>query len=365
MKKILALFILMTACAIAAYAQPKDDVQTSTASSDAANITPIITGYSLILHSAIIGEDRKVEIAVPEGYYDSVDRYSVMYLTDGQWGFNLAVQTADMLAHNGVIPKMIVVGINTGDHRTRDLLPVREERSGQGGGADKLLGFIKNELIPYVDAHYRTLDYRVLDGTSNGGVFVMHTLMSDSQLFNAYLALSPAVGWNDGYMLKQTKTFLSKTPVLSKYLFLAVANEGSNMGVDALAELLENGAPKQLVWKFNHYPEEIHTTMTYKSSYDGLKFVFADWRNDPTKFDVKGELVREGDAVSVRLKCPGSSVRYTTDGTAPTLQSPLYEQPIVVKSPQTIKALSVFGAGIPGRVDSLVIRRVSNPLPVK
>ncbi len=175
--------------------------------------TPIQLGEALTVHSAILGEERAVRVALPDGYDASTERYPVFYLVDAQWNFNLTATAIHVLSANGLIPPMIVVGIDTEANRERDLLPAQDEDR-MGGGADATYRFLSAELIPFVEQAYRTQPYRLLAGTSYGGVFVMHAFMADPGRFGSYLVMSPAMRWNRGVMLKRVKAFLPKNPSL-------------------------------------------------------------------------------------------------------------------------------------------------------
>ena len=99
------------------------------------------------------------------------------------------------------IPELIVVGVPNTD-RTRDLTPTRNASRPTGGsdpslrgsgGGDAFLAFLRDELIPTVDAAYRTTDYRILVGHSFGGLMSLHAFLSEPALFQAHLAIDPSV----------------------------------------------------------------------------------------------------------------------------------------------------------------------------
>ncbi len=327
------------------------------APADTLKSSPVIIGQQYTLRSKACGNDRTVYISLPAGYEtESNRRYPVFVAVDGQWNFNQSGLAAGALSGNGVIPPMIVVAVHTGERRDFYLLPERDPNTRTGGGADSLLAFIRDELIPFVDGRYRTLPRRVLAGTSYGGVFVMHAFLSEPELFDAFLTLSPSMWWHNGLMLKRTEAFLKAKAELRKVLYVTVANEGPGMGVNALAEILKQHAPKGLAWRFDEYLNEIHGTISYKSTYDGLKFTFSDWRSAPARFETEGDLLKDGDTVTVKLSGEGRDIRYTLDGSDPSEKSALYEKPLIVTQPLKIKAVPVFGYGIPGTADSLTLR---------
>lgn len=278
MKKVILLyFVMVMSCKLVGQIQTIDKIETEP--------FEINFGISLKMHSEVLNEERTIMISLPEGYDGSVNKYPVLYMLDAQWNFSHTVMVSGWLADKKIMPKTIVVGIHTGgENRTRDLVPSKNKKN----GANKLHAFIKKELIPFIEKNYRTYNYRVLGGVSFGGLFVMHAFVRDPQLFNNYVSLSPSMWSSNGLMLTKTRDFLSMNPKLSNNLYLALANEGPQMGVDSLSKILEIFAPEELAWKFDTFPEEIHETINYNGLWNGLKFVFKDWYYPLVNFGFNG-----------------------------------------------------------------------------
>jgi predicted alpha/beta superfamily hydrolase len=292
---------LMSLCIIWILANPFVSGQVATI--DQIKTEPIIvnTGISFKLHSKVLNEDRTVMIALPEGYDNNTRKYPVFYLLDGQWGFNFKAQTIDWLSNPqyGMIPQMIVVSLHTGENRTRDLTPTQNKESKSGGGADKFYKFIKEELIPFIDKNYRTYNYRILSGESLSALFVMYAFICDPMVFNGYHSLSPSMWWDNQIMLDRTNDFLSKNPILHNRLYLSLTNEGTQMGVDSLAAILEKYSPKGLIWKYDKHPEEVHETVGFKGTWDGMKFLLADWYYPLVDFGTKEHLFSSQDSATL------------------------------------------------------------------
>lgn len=252
------------------------------------------TGFSVRFHSDILSEDRTISIALPDGYKPA-KKYPVLYMVDAQWNFNHTAQTMAWLSrcYSRMIPNTIVVGIHTGENRYRDLTPTRNKENQESGGADMFYKFLTEELVPFVEKSYSTYNYRVLGGVSLGGLFVIHAFTVNPGFFKGYLALSPSMWWDDRVMLNRFEDFISGKPVLHNRLYLALANEGKQMGVDSLAQILKKYSRKDLIWKFDPYPEEVHETVNYKGFYDGMKFIFADWRYPFVNFGLDQDLSDE------------------------------------------------------------------------
>jgi hypothetical protein len=135
---------------------------------------PVVIGKKIQIHSRVLSETRFLFIAKPAGYDEEPERYPVLYLLDGdEDNFVQVTGIVQFLAASERIPPLLVVGVANTD-RTHDLTPSTEVETEirfhpKNGGANMFLQFVSNELIPYVDQHYRTRPYKILIGHSLGG----------------------------------------------------------------------------------------------------------------------------------------------------------------------------------------------------
>lgn len=248
----------------------------------------IVIGQSLTVHSAVLDEDRKILIGLPEGYEQSTDPYAVLYLLDGDGHFHHTTGTISFLAGNNKMPGLIVVGVTNTD-RNRDLTPpvtidtAFQARMPTAGGADNFIRFMKDELIPYVDQHYRTAPYRILVGHSFGGLLAVHSFVNDPDLFNAYIAISPSLWYDNQSFFKPAGTFLKERDSLNQTFYMTMGNEGGYMlgGAMKLAALFEefneDHPRNKFDWKFEEMPQETHGSVPAKSTYNGLEFIYKDF----------------------------------------------------------------------------------------
>jgi predicted alpha/beta superfamily hydrolase len=242
-----------------------------------------IIGETIELESQILNETRQLIIGKPYSYHTSEDSYPVLYLLDGPSHFSYTTSITEYLSRNQRIPEMLVVAIaNT--NRIRDLSPPSQqekeiERIPTDGGADNFLQFISEELAPWIDENYRTIPHRILIGHSLGGLFAIHTLVTDPTVFDSYIVISPNLDWNDQRLVTEAEAFFEKRPVLNARLYMAVGNEGGALlgGVRKLSGLLDEFAPTGLQWQFTWMPEETHGSVPLPSTLEGLQFVFSDY----------------------------------------------------------------------------------------
>jgi uncharacterized protein len=260
------------------------------------------TPQRLTIHSQVLNEDRAVWVRTPPGYDQGNQRFIVLYQTDAPDQVNEVGGSIDFLTSKQRMPPLIVVGIGNTD-RTRDLTPSRVDAPNPdgsvatSGGADKFLDFIQTELMPEIEKRYRTAPYKIFSGHSLGGLLAIHTLITRPDLFNAYIAVSPSLQWDNGKTLHQAQEFFKSHKQLNKALFVSLANEGNTpnpMGenFDAFRNALETSAPKGLLWRVERYPDEDHGSTVLLAHYAGLRQVFAPWppARDPKTGDFVGGL---------------------------------------------------------------------------
>jgi len=128
-----------------------------------------------------------------------------LYVLDGlAWIPTFARIEDDLIARHRIEP-LILVGVgyrdalNTGDLRKQDFTPAFGREPNRTGGADAFLAVLRDELIPYAEAHLPIASgERGLAGHSYAGLFAAYTLAQAPDLFDRYLIMSPALWFDDG-----------------------------------------------------------------------------------------------------------------------------------------------------------------------
>ena len=150
--------------------------------------------------SRVLGEQRIVDVTLPRRYdTEEKARYPVVVVLDGEFEGEIAAATARFYASTGVMPPVIVVAVHN-TARMRDLTPAAVQPfvapPGVSGGADRFLEFLSSELVPHVEQRYRTAPMRVVVGHSLGGLFALHALTKQPELFTGYVVMEPSAWWN-------------------------------------------------------------------------------------------------------------------------------------------------------------------------
>jgi hypothetical protein len=140
-------------------------------------VRPVAIGETFALDSRVLGERRTINVYLPPDYATSAARYPVLYEVDGgiREDFPLITGLVDVSIKNGVIRPIIVVGIENTERR-RDLpgptdVPDEIKAAPHAGGADHYRAFLRDELKPYIAAHYRTTAESAIVGESLAGLF--------------------------------------------------------------------------------------------------------------------------------------------------------------------------------------------------
>lgn len=164
----------------------------------------------------------------PPGYRDdTVRRYPVLYLQDGQNVFDRATsstgeewsvdETAQRLIESGAIEPLIMVGIyHAGRGRIDEYTPTRDPKKNMGGKGDGYARMLVQEIKPFIDRRYRTLrsaSNTGLGGSSLGGLLTLHLGLRFPTVFSRLAVLSPSVWWNDRAIVNDVEALTSKPPL--------------------------------------------------------------------------------------------------------------------------------------------------------
>jgi predicted alpha/beta superfamily hydrolase len=273
---------------------------------------PVVIGEKLEIESKLLGEQRPLMIAKPNGYDSGNERYPVVYLLDGgPQNFRHTTGIVSFLDFADRAPGMLLVAI-TNTNRSRDLTPPTQSehelrRFTNHGGADRFLQFIRDELMPWVNQNYRTRPYTILVGHSLGGLLALHALTTRPEMFDAYVAVDPSMQWNDQAIVGQADTFLAQTAQLNADLYLTMtAEEGPAAGgLKKLVGILEEKAPLGFRWTLRRMPGETHLSTLHRSIYLGLDTIFDGWHlTDPL------DLYNEGGVAAVHKHFEERGKRY-------------------------------------------------------
>lgn len=187
-------------------------------------ITGTLKRYELFPSKHVASRD--ILVWLPPGYdRDTTRRYPVVYFHDGQNVFDGATsfipgqewradEAADGLIRAHRIPPVILVGIPNTSARVDEY--TWEYGGPRGGGkSPEYLRFMTEELLPWVNSHYRTLtgrEHTAIVGSSLGGLVSLDGAMAYPDVFGLVGCVSPAVWWADTAIVTRARA-MKRTPI--------------------------------------------------------------------------------------------------------------------------------------------------------
>ncbi|MBV7506641.1 alpha/beta hydrolase [Bacillus sp. sid0103] len=178
--------------------------------------------FSLYMNS--FKQERLIRVYLPDSYIEGNKRFPVLYMHDGQNVFEdegaikgISLGMKEYLDKSGLEIIVVAIDLNPeGEERVNEYCPwVNGEVSKQilgyaspsGGRGKEYIDFIVNELKPFIDEKYRTLEnHTSMAGISLGGLISTYAACIYPHIFKRIAALSPGFYRNQEEIEKLLKT---------------------------------------------------------------------------------------------------------------------------------------------------------------
>jgi predicted alpha/beta superfamily hydrolase len=237
------------------------------------------------------GRAYQIYVALPASYADHPERrYPALYFCDGYWDFALVNAFYGNLLYDKVVPEAVLVGFgyqgdkpDFGKLRRWDYTPVADPSpkpdDGPSGHAPEFLTAIERDIIPLVERQYRVdPSYRVLGGSSLGGLFTLYAAIARPGLFQAYIAPSPAAVWANDWLFGYEDAFAKAGGKLRGRLFMTGASDEQPSFLDGIRrfdERLRQRAYPDLAYAFRLVDGERHAGTKAESYNRGVRYALA------------------------------------------------------------------------------------------
>ncbi|MEM8556332.1 MAG: alpha/beta hydrolase-fold protein [Bacteroidota bacterium] len=180
------------------------------------------------LPAGVLPYDRKVLVYTPPGYAsEPTTRYPTVYLMDGRDYIEFAHAPAvlDDLIARGEIEPILAVFVDPPNRHA----PASPNRMTEYGLNDDFVAFLADELVPFVDARYRTRttpDARLIVGDSYGGLIATYVPFSRPDVFGLGYSQSAYYSFQDDRMIR----LLDQEPVRPIRLFVDIGTYETTVG---------------------------------------------------------------------------------------------------------------------------------------
>ncbi len=276
-------------------------------------VSPVV---SHDIEAQAVDQTFRVQVKVPPHRPRSKRQFGVLYVTDVNASLGALADEVHLMGMAGEIPLLIVVGIgypvdSTAQAlrvRTRDLTPVADpalaelgvfapwlkgtlkpSRHTEGGGARDFLGFLHQELFPFIEANYPAKsDDRAYFGDSLGGLFGLWVLLERPQTFSRYILGSPSTWVADEWIMRRAAAVVRQVDDLPAKVFLGIGGEEEDgdlarfemvTNLEELHAQLEGADLPSLEVTRHVFPGESHHSVVLMSLMRGLRAVYEPQSN--------------------------------------------------------------------------------------
>jgi tetratricopeptide (TPR) repeat protein len=167
----------------------------------------------ITIHSSIAKKELIFHVTLPSGYKsDGSTHYPAFYTTSGKSRLQVLKTQVSWLSHVSFAPLPQSFFIS--------LPSIEADKFTKASGSLYSLTtqVYEKEVIPYIDKHYRTKPYRVIEGFSSNANQLLSILIDKPQLFNAYMIFSPALGLDKSNLVEK----LLSNKVDSRYQYRSI-----------------------------------------------------------------------------------------------------------------------------------------------
>lgn len=221
------------------------------------------------LFSPILGREYHLSVALPQSYGTSAQAYPVMYVLDGDLVFGMAAGLTPLLRWISGVPEIIIVGVGYGMESYEQWVQLRERDfkvpevadAPADSAANLFLEALTQEMIPFIDANYRTVSSdRGLYGYSSSGFFVLYALFHAPNAFQRYISGSGDLYIAYPYMIQHGAQLAGRdaTSPIQLYVSAGELEDDQFPYFHQLIAFLEEGNYPELTLTSEIYPGEGH-----------------------------------------------------------------------------------------------------------
>jgi predicted alpha/beta superfamily hydrolase len=132
------------------------------------------------------------------------------------------------------------------------------------GGGPVFLRVLREEILPFVDTHYRTNLDRGIIGHSHGGTFALFALFEVPDLFRRVGALSPSLWWDKEIMLQYESKLARAQRQINAHVFVSVGGSEIPCALEPTQRLVDSLRAHRytsLDLRTVIFPDEDHTSV--------------------------------------------------------------------------------------------------------
>ena len=279
-----------------------------------------------------LNDERILKIYVPESFKENdKNTYPVTVIFDGEFLFDVYLANTKLFASRDKAPEKIVVGVfqNQNDERYSDCdysvdtgLPNEE--------SSKFYGFVRDELLPYLDNNYPTSLFKTIMGNTLTANFANYFFLEGTPVFNAYININPSYA-PDMHQKLESKSQSLITPY---YYYLSGGDfntEARTTGINNTHNLLKLSENPNFKYHYDDFSNSSKIASIGQSIASGIGFTFRQFAAiSQEEFDEEIADMEPGDAIEY-LERKYVEIEYLYGSNVKIRESDIYKiEPIII-----------------------------------
>ncbi len=227
-------------------------------------------------NSTYTNSERILKIFLPESYNeDEKNSYPVAILLDGELLFDVYVANSKLFAARDKAPEQIVVAVyqNQNEERYADC-DYSEDTGLPNQESTQFYGFIRDELLPYLDNTYRTSLFKSIMGNTLTGNFINYFFLEPTPVFNAYMNINPSFAPE-----MHQKIEAQSQSLMTQYFYYLSGGEYNNekrtAGINNVHNLLKLSQNDNFKYRYDDFSNASKTASIGQSVASAIDFTFA------------------------------------------------------------------------------------------
>ena len=226
-------------------------------------------------NSTLLNSERTLKIYLPDSYETQKENtYPVAIIFDAEYLFDIYVANAKLFAAREKAPEQIVVGIfqNQDDERYTDC-DYSVDTGLPNEVSSKFYGFIRDEILPYIEDNYRTSLFRTIVGNSLTANFTNYFFLESQPIFNAYININPSYAPDMNVKLEAKSQSLND----EFYYYLSFGNYNKDKNkteINNVHNLLKLSEYELFNYKYDDFSNSTKTASIGQSIPSAIGFIF-------------------------------------------------------------------------------------------
>ena len=279
-----------------------------------------------------LNEERILQIYIPESFKENdKNTYPVAVIFDGDLLFDVYVANSKLFAARDKAPEQIVVGIfqNQNDERYSDC-DYSEDTGLPNEESSKFYGFVRDELLPYLDENYPTSLFKTIVGNTLTANFANYFFLEQTPVFNAYININPSYATD----MHQKLEAQSQSLITPYYYYLSGGDfntEKRTAEINNTNNLLKLSENPNFKYHFDDFSNSSKTASIGQGIASSIGFTFKQFAAiSKEEFDEEIADMDPGDAIEF-LERKYVEIEYLYGSNVKIRESDIYKiEPIII-----------------------------------